>query len=33
VPTPGTILSALSASFDGEAYDRELPERQRNTLY
>jgi uncharacterized protein len=33
VPTPGAILQALSASFDGSAYDRELPERQRRTLY
>jgi len=33
VPTPGTILHALRESFDGAAYDRELPERQRNTLY
>ena len=34
VPTPGAILSALADSgFDGEAYDRELPARQRATLY
>lgn len=34
VPTPGTILSALTdTAFDGEAYDRELPARQRSTLY
>jgi PPOX class probable FMN-dependent enzyme len=34
VPTPGAILSALTESaFDGEAYDRELPARQRATLY
>jgi len=34
VPTPGAILSALTdAAFDGEAYDRELPARQRSTLY
>jgi hypothetical protein len=34
VPTPGAILSALTASeFDGETYDRELPARQRATLY
>jgi uncharacterized protein len=34
VPTPGAILAALSAgAFDGESYDRELPQRQRNTLY
>ncbi|OUM04002.1 pyridoxamine 5'-phosphate oxidase family protein [Variovorax sp. JS1663] len=34
VPTPGAILAALSAGeFDGATYDRELPQRQRNTLY
>jgi PPOX class probable FMN-dependent enzyme len=34
VPTPGAILSALSDSaIDGDAYDRELPQRQRATLY
>jgi PPOX class probable FMN-dependent enzyme len=34
VPTPGAILSALTdAAFDGESYDRELPARQRRTLY
>lgn len=34
VPTPGAILSALTdAAFDGESYDRELPARQRATLY
>lgn len=34
VPTPGAILSALTDSaFDGETYDRELPARQRATLY
>ena len=34
VPTPGAILSALTdAAFDGAAYDRELPARQRATLY
>jgi hypothetical protein len=34
VPTPGAILAALSAGeFDGAAYDRALPQRQRNTLY
>ncbi|PLC03986.1 pyridoxamine 5'-phosphate oxidase [Variovorax sp. RO1] len=34
VPTPGAILSALSdAAFDGVTYDRELPARQRSTLY
>jgi PPOX class probable FMN-dependent enzyme len=34
VPTPGQMLEALTeASIDGAAYDRELPERQRTTLY
>jgi len=34
VPTPGVILSALTeAAFDGETYDRELPARQKATLY
>ncbi len=34
LPSAGQILAALSRSgFDGEAYDRALPERQRGTLY
>jgi PPOX class probable FMN-dependent enzyme len=34
VPSPGTIMAALSEpDFDGETYDRELPARQRSTLY
>lgn len=34
VPTPGAILAALTAGeFDGPTYDRELPARQRATLY
>ena len=34
VPTPGEILEALTqASIDGATYDRDLPERQRTTLY
>jgi len=34
VPTPGAMLEALTAaSIDGAAYDRDLPERQRTTLY
>jgi uncharacterized protein len=34
VPSPGAILQALTdAAVDGEAYDRELPARQRATLY
>jgi PPOX class probable FMN-dependent enzyme len=34
VPTPGEMLEALTqASIDGATYDRELPDRQRTTLY
>ncbi len=34
VPTPGAMLQALTAAaIDGATYDRELPERQRTTLY
>jgi uncharacterized protein len=34
VPSAGTILAALTDSaIDGEKYDRELPARQRSTLY
>lgn len=34
VPSAGTILAALTDSaIDGERYDRELPARQRATLY
>ena len=34
VPTPGQMLEALTqAAIDGATYDRELPERQRMTLY
>ena len=34
VPTPGAMLHALTdAAIDGATYDRELPERQRTTLY
>ena len=34
LPTAGAILAELTdAAIDGEKYDRELPQRQRNTLY
>jgi len=34
IPTPGKILEAITqALIDGDRYDRELPERQRDTLY
>lgn len=34
IPSPGRILEAITeAQIDGEKYDRELPGRQRDTLY
>ena len=34
LPTAGQILAALSGdAIDGAAYDRDLPQRQRDTLY
>jgi len=33
VPTPGAMLAALTAGFDGKAYDHALPGRQRESLY
>lgn len=34
VPTPGAVLAALSGgAIDGAKYDRELPARQKSTLY
>lgn len=34
VPTPGQVLAALTdAEVDAEKYDRDLPARQRSTLY
>ena len=34
LPTAGKILQHISGgTFDGEAYDRELPERLKTTLY
>lgn len=34
LPSPGSILAALTDdAFDGATYDRELPARQRDTLY
>lgn len=34
LPSPGAMLSALTqASIDGAAYDRDLPERVKTTLY
>ncbi|WP_431264713.1 pyridoxamine 5'-phosphate oxidase family protein [Roseateles chitinivorans] len=33
LPSTGSILAGLSASFDGVAYDAELEDRQRRTMY
>ena len=33
LPTAGEMLRATTDGFDGDAYDRALPERQRATLY
>ena len=33
LPSSGTIMRALSADFDGEAYDRDYPRRLRETIY
>ncbi len=33
VPSAGKILEAITASIDAETYERELPARQRATLY
>jgi len=33
LPSPGEILQALEASFDGKAYDAALQDRQARTLY
>jgi PPOX class probable FMN-dependent enzyme len=33
VPSAGEMLAALSAGFDGQAYDEALPARMRQTLY
>jgi hypothetical protein len=34
LPSTGTMLSALTdAAIDAHTYDRDLPQRQRSTLY
>ena len=33
VPTAGKMMKSAKASFDAEAYDKSLPERQNTTLY
>ncbi|MBN9091639.1 MAG: pyridoxamine 5'-phosphate oxidase family protein [Reyranella sp.] len=33
LPSSGTIMKALQQGFDGDAYDREYPQRLRETIY
>lgn len=33
LPSTGTIMKALQQSFDGETYDRDYPQRLRETIY
>jgi PPOX class probable FMN-dependent enzyme len=33
LPSSGTMMKALKEGFDGEAYDREYPQRLRETIY
>ena len=33
LPSSGTIMKALQAGFDGDAYDRNYPQRLRETIY
>jgi PPOX class probable FMN-dependent enzyme len=33
LPSSGTIMKALQAGFDGDAYDREYPQRLKETIY
>jgi len=33
LPTAGQMVQAISADFDGEAYDRAYPERLKSTIY
>jgi PPOX class probable FMN-dependent enzyme len=33
LPSSGTIMKALEASFDAEAYDRAYPQRLKETIY
>ncbi len=33
LPSTGDMLQALSSDFDGEAYDRDYPERLKKTIY
>ncbi|MFO1162530.1 MAG: pyridoxamine 5'-phosphate oxidase family protein [Reyranellaceae bacterium] len=33
LPSSGTIMKALQAGFDGDSYDREYPQRLKETIY
>ncbi len=33
LPSTGTMIKAIKADFDGEAYDRQYPERLKQTIY
>ena len=33
LPSSGTIMKALQTGFDGDAYDREYPQRLKETIY
>jgi hypothetical protein len=33
LPSNGTIMQALQQGFDGDAYDRDYPQRLRETIY
>ena len=33
LPSTGSILQAISSDFDGQAYDRDYPERLKKTIY
>ena len=33
LPSSGTIMKALQQGFDGETYDRDYPQRLKETIY
>ena len=33
LPSSGTIMKSLQGGFDGEAYDRNYPQRLKETIY
>jgi hypothetical protein len=33
LPSSGTIMKSLQKGFDGEAYDRDYPQRLKETIY